>query len=140
MNPLQRDYNRDGLITEADYAIGARQMGMGPGGEQAARAAFRHHDKNNNRILDPQDLQMASRGMGSNINMGGGFNPNNGNPLMRDHNGDGLITEADYAIGARQMGWGPFGEQIARDAFRHHDKDRSGFLDRREAEFARRGF
>ena len=140
MNSLQRDYNRDGLITEADYAIGAQQMGWGPGGEQTARAAFRHHDRNHNRILDPHEFQMTSRGMGSNIHMGGGFNPNTGNPLVRDYNGDGLITEGDYVIGARQMGWGPLGEQIARAAFKHHDKDRNGFLDVREAELARRGF
>jgi hypothetical protein len=140
MNPLQRDYNRDGLITEADYAIGARQMGMGPGGEQAARVAFRHHDRNQNRILDPHEFRMATPGMGSNIHMGRVFNPNIGNPLVRDYNNDGLITEADYVIGARQLGWGPLGEQIARAAFKHHDKDRNGFLDSREAELARRGF
>ena len=135
-NPLQRDYNGDGLITEADYAIGAQLMGWGPRGERTAREAFRHHDRDRNGFLDRYEIMSSNGGGGG----GGRFNSNYGNPLVRDYNGDGLITEADYAIGARQMGWGAFGEQIARDAFRYHDKDRSGFLDRHEAEMAHRGY
>jgi hypothetical protein len=136
-NPFAQDLNGDGLITEADYAIAARQMGWGPLGEKMARDAFRHHDKDKNRVLDPREVYLSS---GGNYGGGNGFQPSPRNPLMRDYNGDGLITEADYAIGARQLGWGPVGEKMARDSFRHHDRDRNGVLDWREAMNAEYGY
>ena len=137
-NPFAQDLNGDGLITEADYAIAARQMGWGPLGEKMARDAFRHHDKDKNRVLDPREVYFSS---GGSYGGGNGFQrPNPRNPLMRDYNGDGLITEADYAIGARQLGWGPVGEKMARDSFRHHDRDRNGVLDWREAMNAEYGY
>lgn len=75
------------------------------------------------------------------FNPNAGFNARNGgNPLVADYNGDGRISETDYVIAARQMGWGQSGEQAARDAFRYHDRDRNGVLDRQEALLARIGF
>ena len=56
-----------------------------------------------------------------------------GGPLARDFNHDGLITEADFAIGARSMGWGAIGESVARSAFRYYDKNRNGYLDVQDA-------
>ena len=55
--------------------------------------------------------------------------PPYGGHLAHDYNGDGLITEADFVLGARMRGWGPIGEDVARSAFRSYDKNRNGFLD-----------
>ena len=49
--------------------------------------------------------------------------------LTQDVNQDGLITEADFVLGARMRGWGPLGEDVARSAFRSYDRNRNGYLD-----------
>ena len=55
--------------------------------------------------------------------------PSYGGALAQDLNGDGLITEIDFVLGARMRGWGPVGEDVARSAFRAFDKNRNGYLD-----------
>ena len=56
-----------------------------------------------------------------------------GRPFGFDYNRDGLITAADFAIGARSMGWGPIGEDVARSAFRAYDRNNNGYLDYNDA-------
>ena len=130
---LAEDRNGDGLITEADYAIGAHQMGWGYIGEEMARAAFRYHDKNRNGYLDREDMFLSDPRNAYRSNFA---SPRYGGILAQDRNGDGLITEADFVIGAHEMGWGRVGEEVARAAFRHYDKNRNGFLDPEDAQLA----
>ena len=59
----------------------------------------------------------------------GGYTGGYGGTFAADYNRDGLITEADFAIGARSRGWGGIGEEIARSAFRYYDTNRNGYLD-----------
>ena len=54
---------------------------------------------------------------------------NYGGALAQDVNGDGLITERDFVLGARMRGWGLVGEDVARSAFRAYDKNHNGYLD-----------
>ena len=58
---------------------------------------------------------------------------NYGGPLANDYNRDGLITESDFAIGARSRGWGYTGEDVARSAFRSYDRNHNGYLDSNDA-------
>ena len=53
-------------------------------------------------------------------------------PIL-DRNHDGQITEGDFAVGARQMGFGLVGESVARSAFRKFDKNHDGVLSREDA-------
>ena len=57
-------------------------------------------------------------------------------PLATDRNGDGLITEEDFMIGARRLGWGEIGADIARSAFRLFDKNGNGYLDSEDIAYA----
>ena len=57
-------------------------------------------------------------------------------PLATDRNGDGLITEEDFMIGARRLGWGEIGADVARSAFRLYDKNGNGYLDSEDIAYA----
>ena len=57
--PFNTDYNRDGLVTAADFAAGARNMGFGYVGEEMARSAFNSFDRNHNGYLDYNDANRA---------------------------------------------------------------------------------
>jgi hypothetical protein len=54
---------------------------------------------------------------------------NYGNAFARDWNGDGLITSADFRIGAYHMGLGPHGANIAESTFHALDRNHNGYLD-----------
>lgn len=49
-----------------------------------------------------------------------------------DRNRDGVITEQDFALAARQKNLGYDGEMIYRNAFRQVDKNRDGYLNQHE--------
>ena len=60
----------------------------------------------------------------------GGYGyPSFGNAFATDWNGDGLITSADFRIGAYHMGLGPIGAGIAQSAFHAFDRNHNGYLD-----------
>ena len=46
-----------------------------------------------------------------------------------DKNGDGKITEEDFALGARQLGLGSAGDFLAKQVFSQLDTNRNGKLD-----------
>ena len=58
---------------------------------------------------------------------------NYGRNSILDRNHDHLITEADFAMGAREMGFGTIGSELARSAFRTFDRNRDGLLSREDA-------
>lgn len=49
-----------------------------------------------------------------------------------DRNRDGMITEQDFALAARQKNLGYDGEMIYRNAFRQVDKNHDGYLNQYE--------
>ena len=54
-----QDYNRDGLITSADFREGAYNMGLGYIGAEVAQSAFNRYDRNHNGYLDYNDAYGA---------------------------------------------------------------------------------
>jgi hypothetical protein len=58
-NAFATDWNRDGLITSADFRIGAYHMGLGHIGADVAQSAFRAFDRNHNGYLDAYDSHGA---------------------------------------------------------------------------------
>ncbi len=55
------------------------------------------------------------------------------NSLVRDYDGNGLITASDFREGAHRMGLGSIGADIAQSAFNAFDRNRNGYLDRNDA-------